>query len=170
MLETLHAEGFLDAGEEISVTLRGRQFAHQPGTGILPFPGRKPAQILQAQAFSDLVIDAAPRIVETRVGGVDGDPGSERPDDAALLVGAVGDLPEGLEEERMVRNNHVILLRNRLFYNLFRNIQTDQYASDFRLRESDLQTRVVPLVLQPQRSETLQRGDDFAQFHPCASS
>ena len=70
----------------------------------------------------------------------------------------------------MVRNNHVTLLRNRLFYNLFRNIQTNQYASDFRLRESDLQTRVVPLVLQPQRSETLQRGDDFAQFHPWASS
>ena len=70
----------------------------------------------------------------------------------------------------MVRDDQVAFRGNRLVDNRFRHVQAHQDLVNFRFRETDLQAGVVPLVLQPQRSKVLQRGDHLAQFHPWASS
>ena len=125
MPQALHVENVLHTLQECPVAFRLRQFADQPRSGIFAFLRGEPAQVLQAELRGDPVVHAAGRIIQAGMGGINGDARRQRAHHATLLVGGVGDLAETLEQQRMMRNNHVASAINRFTHNFFRDIQAN---------------------------------------------
>ena len=75
------------------------------------------------------------------------------------------DLLDGLEEQRVVRNDHLRSLVYRLAHDRVADVERDEDAADLPIRAADEQARIIPILCKMMWRDALQRIHDNLTFH-----
>ena len=111
------------------------------------------------------MVDAVRGVVETCVRRIYGDAGAHGPDRAALLVGGVADLPERLENQRVVREHEVAAEPLGLVHYSFSYVKTHEHPAYLIAGRAYLKSGVVEIILVPQGCAAFDDIDYILEFH-----
>src|SRR5574344_914851 len=155
----------LQAGQKRLVFFWFAQVSDYSGAGIETLLRRQPVYVLQADSPCNLVIDSSRGIVKTGVCGIYGDAAAKGLGYAALLISSSADLLQRMEKQRVVRYDEVAAAGSGLVDDSFGHVKADKHPCDLRVHETDLQPRVVIVVLEIRRGILLQTLDNLAESH-----
>ena len=122
-------------------------------------------ELREADGLSEHIVDAAAGDVEIRVGCGHGNVVLQQHLQAMAERLIRADLLDGLEEQRVVRDNHLRPLAHGLAHDRVADVERDEDAADLPIRAADEQARVIPILCEMIRRDALQRIHDNLTFH-----